>query len=305
MDHRWDILGLGCVAVDDLLYLDRFPQPDTKMRLQRRERQAGGLTGNALVAAARLGARCAFGGTLGEDGDSRFVLDTFRQEGIDVTPARITAGAGPIHSTILVDMTGRTRTILFDLTGSAGASPDWPPEAMLRECRVLFVDHYGLEGMIRAARIVHQAGGAIVADLERDEWPGFAELFDLVDHLVINEALARKRTGCDRPADAVQKLAASPPARAAVVVTCGAAGCWWMDSAMTAAVHEPALAVPVVDTTGCGDVFHGAYAAGLVRGLTLAQRVRLATVAAGLKATQRGGQRGSPRWQDVQQAAHG
>ena len=55
----WDVLGLGCVAVDDLLYVPSFPEPDSKMRVRRRERQGGGLTGNALVAAARLGGRCA------------------------------------------------------------------------------------------------------------------------------------------------------------------------------------------------------------------------------------------------------
>jgi sugar/nucleoside kinase (ribokinase family) len=305
MSQSWDILGLGCVAVDDLLYLDTFPQPDTKVRVQRRDRQGGGLTGNALVAAARLGARCAFGGTLGDDEESRFVLDNFRREGIDVTPARIMPAARPIHSTILVDTTRQTRTILFDLAGSVGASADWPPESVLRQCRVLFVDHYGLEGMIRAARIVRGAGGAVVADLERDEWPGFDELFDLVDHLVINEAFARQRTGCQRPAEAARRLALPPPARAAVVVTCGAAGCWWIGPEMREAAHEPCLPVQVVDTTGCGDVFHGAYAAALVRGLPLSERVRVASVAAGLKATQPGGQRGSPRWQEVERAAHG
>lgn len=54
MSARWDVLGLGAVAVDELLYVDGYPAPNTKMRLRARRRQRGGLAGTALVAAARL-----------------------------------------------------------------------------------------------------------------------------------------------------------------------------------------------------------------------------------------------------------
>jgi sulfofructose kinase len=294
-----DILGLGCVALDELLYLDAFPQPDTKVRLRGRDRQCGGLTGNALVAAARLGARCAFAGTLGTDESSRFVLDTFRAEGIDTGSVRAQATAGPIRSTILVDQSKQTRTVLFDLTGTTGASPEWPPAEVIRASRVIYVDHYGLEGMIRAARIAHEVGGTVVADLERDEWLGFDELEGLVDHLIVNQAFAAKRTGCAEPAAAAERLWHA--GRRAVVVTCGPAGSWWMDSGTIKAVHQPAFAVTALDTTGCGDVFHGAYAAALVKGLSVAGCVRIASAAAAIKATRLGGQRGSPRWAEVEE----
>src|SRR5262245_3177371 len=123
---HWDVLGIGCVAVDDLLYLDDFPLHDTKVRVRMRQRQCGGLTATALVAAARLGASCAFAGVLGDDENSRFVLDTLRGEGIDIGPVVYRAGARPIHSTILVESGQQTRTILYDLAGSVGADPDAP-----------------------------------------------------------------------------------------------------------------------------------------------------------------------------------
>jgi sugar/nucleoside kinase (ribokinase family) len=300
MSHAWDILGLGCVAVDELLYLDAFPQPDTKVRVRGRERQCGGLSGNALVAAARLGARCAYAGTLGPDEASAFVLDTFRREGVDVSLVRTADSARPIRSTILVDQTHHTRTILFDLAGTVGAAEDWPPEAALRNSRMIYVDHYGIEGMTRASRLARAAGATVFGDLERDEWPGFDELFALVDQLVVNHAFATRRTGLADPAAAAERLLDG--GRQAVVVTCGAEGCWLVGEGTRVAVHQPALPVQVVDTTGCGDVFHGAYAAALVRGLPLAERVTVASVAAALKATRRGGQTGSPRWEEVIQA---
>jgi sugar/nucleoside kinase (ribokinase family) len=319
-----DVLGLGCVAVDDLLYAPAYPAPETKVRLRRRERQCGGLTGTALVAAARLGARCAFAGVLGDDEDSHFVVECFRREGIDTTYLRRRPGARPIHSTVIVDEDAQTRTVLFDLAGSVGAEPDHPPDEVIRAARVLYVDHYGIEGMTRAARVARAAGVPVVADLERDEWPGFHGLLALVDHLIVARAFAEKLTGAADPAAAVDRLWRDD--RRAVVVTCGADGCWFRGEGEAGqecpahqpqagwaghpeqwaghpeqwaghscpAHHQPAFPVAVVDTTGCGDVFHGAYAASLARGVELAGRIRFASAAAAIKATRYGGQAGIP-----------
>ena len=289
---RWDVLGLGCVAVDDLHYVPVYPPPDSKVRVRRREKQGGGLTGTALVAAARLGARCAFAGVLGDDEDSRFVEDNFRREGVDTSPLVRRPGARPICSTIIVDEGGHTRTIFFDLTGSTGADPDAPPAEVIRASRVLFVDHYGVEGMARAARIARAAGRCVVADLERDEHPGFEALLELVDHLIVSRAFAARRTGTEDPAAAARHLWAE--GRSVVVVTCGDEGAWFLEAGAAAPAHQPAFRVEVVDTTGCGDVFHGAYAAALARGLDLQGRVRFASAAAALKATRAGAQAGIP-----------
>lgn len=288
-----DVLGLGSVAVDDLLYVAAYPPADTKIQVKRRERQCGGLTATALVAAARLGSRCAYAGTLGDDGHSQFVLQAFQREQIDIRHVLIRPNCRPIHSMIIVDDSNHTRTIFYDLTGSVGADADSPPAEVITSARVLFVDHYGVEGMIRAARIARSANVAVVADLERRDWPGFFDLLALVDHLVISWKFAESLTGADHPRAAVRKLWMTD--RQAVVVTCGAEGCWFQGPAETSGpVYQPAFPVEVVDTTGCGDVFHGAYASGLARGLDLPGRVRFAAAAAALKATRPGGQAGIP-----------
>src|SRR6266853_1907463 len=110
---RFDVLGLGAVAVDDLLYVESYPSPDAKARVIRSERQCGGLTATALVAAARLGARCAYAGVLGEDELSNFVLGCLEQEGIDVGSVRRSRSAQPVHSHIVVDQRRGTRNIFF------------------------------------------------------------------------------------------------------------------------------------------------------------------------------------------------
>ncbi len=164
---------------------------------------------------------------------------------------------------------------------------------------MLFVDHFGIEGMIRAVRVAPAGKIPVVADFESvpaDE--RFAELVALVDHAVVSLDFARQWTGCQHPGDAARALWNS--ARQAVVVTCGAEGCWYLGSDDAPAPrHQPAMRVTVVDTTGCGDVFHGAYAAGVAEGLDLADRIRLASAAAALKATRRGGQTGIPTRAEV------
>lgn len=288
-----DILGIGCVAVDDLLYVGRYPAPDGKVRVERRERHCGGLTATALVAASRLGARCSYAMTLGDDELSRFVLGRFRQEGVDVRHVRKRAEARPIHSIIVVDETRHTRAIFYDLEGFAGPVPEWPEEAVLQAARVLFVDHLGVPGMLRAARIARAAGIPVVADFEDDREAGFAELLALVDHLILSQDFACRLTGQAEAAAAARAL--WRPDRQAVVVTGGDQGSWHVSAEEPDQVrHQPAFPVDVVDTNGCGDVFHGAYAAGLVHGLEIEGRIRLAAAAAALKATRRGGQAGIP-----------
>ena len=292
----FDVLGLGAVAVDDLLHVDEYPPAESKARVRRRLRQCGGLTGTALVAAARLGARCAYAGVLGHDALSQFVIENFAREGIDTDCSVRRDDACPAHSTIVVGRAGNTRTIFASVDGAIGADPSRPAEELIRAARTLLIDHHGLEGTIRAARIAREAGVGVVADLERDPGGPFAELLELVDHLVISECFARQLTGTDDPASAAEALAG--PHREAVVVTCGESGCWYLAGrpghSPQRPRHLPAFPVRAVDTTGCGDVFHGAYAAALTKGQNLHQRVVLASAAAALKATRPGGQGGCP-----------
>jgi sugar/nucleoside kinase (ribokinase family) len=293
MHDRIDILGLGCTAVDELLYVDAYPPEDGKTPVRRRDRQCGGLTATAMVAGARLGRRCAFAGTLGNDEASQFVVNRFVEEGIDVALICRREEARPVRSTIIINPNRQTRTIFYDPKDVFGADPLWPEEDVIRRARVLLVDDYGVEGMIRAATICRAAGIPVVADFEIGGHPLFPTLLELVDHLVLSRAFAQKLTGEHDPAAAARTL--WRPGRRAVVVTCGVEGCWYVTRERPdAPCHQPAIVVEAVDTTGCGDVFHGGYAAALAYGWDIPTALRFAATAAGLKAMQGGGQAGIP-----------
>ena len=288
------MLGLGVLAVDELLYVEHYPPPDAKTPVLHYERQAGGLTGTALVAAARLGARCAYAGMLGHDELSQFVADTFRREGIDLTHVVWRDDAQPVHSFIIVDTTAHTRNIFFVQGARTGAAPDAPAAEVIRRTRVLFADHHGLPGMTRAARLATEGGIPIVSDIERVGGEGFHELMELTTHLIVSRQFAEQFAPGMRVDESVKRLQRT--AEQTVVVTCGEDGCWYLGEGIEEPVHQPAYEVPVVDTTGCGDVFHGAYAAALAKGFSLPQRIRIASAAAAMKAMHPGGQAGIPTW---------
>lgn len=290
MAAMWDVLGFGAVTVDDLIYVEHYPMPDTKVAVLDKQRHGGGLVGTALVAAARLGARAAYAGVLGDDDLSRSVLAEFEREGVDCSPVLHRPDARPIHSMIIVDSTNGQRSILAGFMGVQWRGPEEMPEALIAACRVLFVDHHAVAGGLRAIELAHARGIPVVADIERENEPRAVELAPLVDHLIVGINYARRKTGAEDPAGVVRALSGG---RACCVVTAGEQGCWYAERGGEVQ-HVPALQVDVVDTTGCGDVFHGAYAACIAQGEPVRRAVEVATVAAGLKATRPGGRAGIP-----------
>ncbi len=126
----FDVVGVGVAAVDDIAWVEAYPPADAKVRVTRRERHPGGLTATALVAAARLGARCAYAGILGEDEDSLWVLEHLAAEGIETRYATRLPGAGPVRSIIIVGTDRHTRNVFSDASRVLDL-PGEPDEAAL------------------------------------------------------------------------------------------------------------------------------------------------------------------------------
>lgn len=278
--------------MDELLFVEAYPPADGKMRVLRRERRCGGLTATALVAAARLGGKCAFAGVLGEDEQSRFVVECLKREKVNTRQVVNRKGARPVRSTVVVCERARTRTIFYDINKVQGAGANSPAQEVIRSTRVLLVDTFGIAGMTRAARIARAAGIPVIADFEDSYMPGFAKLLGLVDHLILSEEFAREITGAKNTVEAA--LALWTRRRQVVIVTCGARGCYYLTAGAGKPERMPAFRIQARDTTGCGDVFHGAYALALARQLPLTERIQFASAAAALKATRHGGQAAIP-----------
>jgi len=203
----------------------------------RRARVYGGVTAVALVAAARLGVRCAYAGTLGHDENSDFVLKSLEAEGVNVEVALRRDGCEPVRSFIVVGESPKTRTIFVDASRHQGASDDAPSAEIIRAARVLFVDHYGVPGRLRAARIAQDAGIPVVADLETDEAPDFKQLLELCDPLILSLDFARRLSAQATPATVTAALRRAK--NYTVTLTDGARGCWFAGPGDSEVRHQP------------------------------------------------------------------
>jgi sugar/nucleoside kinase (ribokinase family) len=293
---KFDVLGLGCATLDELLFVAEFPQSEGKTRILHSEKQGGGLTATALVAGARLGAKCAYAGQLGCDEISKFVVQNLENEGIDTSLVAYRETAAAIRSVIIVDQKNATRHIFFERNGEVGAAPDAPSVDEIGSARVLLVDHYGGSGNLRAIQIAQTAQIPVVADFERVDVPEFEAFFPLVDHLILSQDFAAKITGQCEPRAMIEALWNEN--RQVVIITCGADGAWAREDGKTR--HFEAFPTRVVDTTGCGDVFHGVYAATLAWDFPLNLRIHYASAAASLKARHVGALAGIPRRAEVE-----
>lgn len=298
----FDLFGFGIAAVDDLIEVPHFPRPGMKMEVLARRRQGGGLCATALVAAARMGIKCRYGGFLGRNELSDFTRAVLGREGIAVEEDILYPEAEPFHSVILVDHASGERTILYSREKVVAPWARDIRADLIASSRALFVDHFAPDGTAQACKIARRFGIPIIADIENVNEAGVRDVIALADHLIVPIRLALELTGANDIESVVFALAQQ---RACTAVTDGARGCWYLEGGKDMRVrHQPAFTVDVVDTTGCGDVFHGAYAAAMLSGAGIPDAIRFASAAAAIKATQPGGQQGIPDRQGVEFFLH-
>jgi sulfofructose kinase len=278
----FDICGVGTAAVDDLLYVQRYPPADEKSAVEESRRSFGGLVATALAAASRIGCRCAYAGVLTDDELGAAVQGALGRAGVDCSLTTRRPDGSTTHSVIVCERPRGTRTIFFS------RHRPYPVGALdirsvVSSCRVLLVDQLGYEAACEARR----RAVPVVADMEWPEQADCSAFMAVVDHLIVSRSFARAVTGLTEPAAMASRLHEVSP-RACTAVTCGEAGCYYAAGASQVA-HAPSPRVTAVETNGCGDVFHGAYAAALARGLEVAACIRAASAAAALFASRPGG----------------
>ena len=289
-DGSIDILGLGAVTVDFMGTVKSWPGKGVKTMLDSLAICDGGLVGTALVASARLGGRVAFAGKLGRSEMAMRALEALRRESIDTSFVVEARDAEPIVAFVLIDGTDGQRNIFWTRRNVQYPMPwEFPDKNWLTRTRVLLIDFESGYAGIEAARMARQQGIPVVIDVERDE-PHVAEAMSVSSHIIVSEEFAGGYTGSRNVAGMLTALRSSP--EQVVIVTRGEKGC--AGSCNEEDFELPAFAVDVVDTTGCGDTFHGAFALALARGQPVVSAARFASGAAALCATQLGGRAGIP-----------
>ena len=295
MARAYDIVGFGVVAVDDIVVVDHQPVPDMKHRMQTMQRFGGGLTATAMVAAARLGCECWWGGRFGDNALAEYSYGVFAREGIDFVrdPGRHPEAA-PFHSIITCNTEDGSRMAFFNDSAFPNFKPAEDDLKVVESARCLFVDQYAPVPQLAAAKRAREHGVPVVADIEDLGNAAARELAEMADHLIVPLAVMCGYFNESDPAEAVRR-GFGLGRKELVCVTDGMNGSWFATGAGAEVRHQQAFRVDkVVDTNGCGDVFHGVYAAFLVKGAPAAERIRRAAAAAAMKARTAGGQPGTP-----------
>jgi len=294
----FDAVGFGLNSLDLMTVVAEHPRPNSKQRIQRFSRQPGGQTANAMAACARLGWRARYVGKFGSDVHGTLCRQSLVDEGVDVSASVVVAGATNQFAVILVDARSGDRTIMWDRhPGLAMTKADVPVEA-ITSGRVLLVDCHETEASTVAARAARAAGVPTIVDVERVR-PGITDLLDAIDVIVTSEEFPSALTG--RPlGEALAAMAAE--FRAAVVcATLGAEGS--LARCAGREIHTPAFHVPVIDTTGAGDVFRGGFIAGWLAhpdGADLEEVLAYANATAALKCRALGARDGIPTVREVE-----
>jgi len=290
------VIGLGQCSLDILGRVDTYPALDQKTELNSLLVQGGGPVATALVTLARLGVPVSFVGAVGDDDFGKQIKAELLAEKVDCRLLVKQMEAASQVAFIAVDTEGH-RNIFWHRGSAVPVIPQDFAGVLSRGVRVMHLDGLHLEAALTAAQVARDCGVTTVLDAGTLR-PGFERLLPLIDHLVVAEKFADHLIGRHDPRAALNELARF--GGKAVTVTLGSKGSMALNE-HGQLIRQPAFSVRAVDTTGCGDVFHGGYIYGLLNDWPLAQTLRFASACAALKTRAMGGRTTIPCFEDVEE----
>ena len=282
---RWDVIGVGANSVDYVYRLPAYPRPDSataKMRIDSHLVSCGGQTATTMSTCAAMGLRAKYIGAFGSDDNGRRMREALTERQVDLADA-VTRDAPNRFAVILLDHTVGERIVLWDRDTSLALKDDELTATALSGTRLIHVDDEDQEAAIRAAAIGRATGVPVTSDIERLTGRT-AELVAGVTVPIFSEHVLQELTGESDFERALRKVRRTHDGL--LCVTLGARGAMLLDG--DTLHHEPARAVAVVDTTGAGDVFRGAFIHALLRGDTPRDILRFANAAAAVSCTRVG-----------------
>jgi ribokinase len=296
--NKLQIIGLGMAALDILVRAKDLPTWEHGVHLSALAIEGGGPVATALVAAQRLGVQTGFVGTYGSDRLGEIKKGTLVEEGIDIS--RMVRRPGPENQALIVCVQDGTGERVF-----SGAHVECLPlavdeldRAYITAAEYLHLDGFHAEAGLQAARWMHAAGKKVMLDGSSTRGPvsaGMRALVEEVDILICGAGFGPALTGKADLWEAGRAMLEMGPG--IVVQTEGKDGSYTVTR--QECFHLPAFEVGVVDTTGAGDVFHGAYLVGLLQDWDLRTVTQFSTAVSAIKCTQLSGRRGIPCFGDT------
>ena len=290
------VIGLGQACLDYLGRLRFYPEEDDKCELIDLHIQCGGPASTALVTLSRLGIKTSFLGSISDDTFGIEIIKGLKEEKVDSTYLKITPGYTSQFAFIAITESGN-RTIFWNRgsvphlrAGDVNLGP-------FSKARILHVDGLMIEAAQEAARQARSMGLKVVMDAGTMR-EGSKKLASLVDVLIASERFAEPMVGeLSPPEKALEALGQLGPKE--VIITLGSRGSIGLSGEEI--IFQKAFPIVAVDTTGAGDVYHGAYIYGLLQGWDMQECMRFASATSAIKCREIGARKGIPCLEEIKE----
>jgi sugar/nucleoside kinase (ribokinase family) len=288
---EFDVVGVGLNATDTLLIVPHFPAYAGKVPFEEEHLSPGGQVASALVACSRLGLRTKYIGTVGDDLRGRVQIESLQGTLINLDHVLIRPGCANQSAYIVIDRSTGERTVLWRRDDCLKIRPEEITEEMIECGRLLHIDGHDTPAVARAAQIAHRCGIPVTIDVDTI-YHGFDRVLPHVDYLVASSEFPAAWTGENDPFRALEVIQQHYGMKVAAM-TLGAHGALALEGGCF--TYAPAFVVNCVDTTGAGDVFHGAFCYAVLQGMAMREALDFSNAMAALNCTAlgaRGGIRG-------------
>jgi sulfofructose kinase len=276
-----DLLGVGLNATDTLLIVKEFPEYAGKVAFERELLSPGGQVATAVVTCAKLGFRASYIGTIGDDLRGEIQRESLQSTGVDVSGLIVREGCPNQTAYIVIDERTGERTVFWQRAKCLRLEPSDICEDDIRAARMLHLDGYDVEVATFAAQIARASGVPVSLDVDT-VYPGFDSVLRNVDYMIAGSSWPAKWTGKSDPFEALSAIHAEYEHRV-TAMTLGSRGSlalyegdWY---------YSAAFEVPCIDTTGAGDVFHGAFCCAMLEGMPMNAALDFSNAAAALNCT--------------------
>jgi sulfofructose kinase len=281
-----DLVGVGLNATDTLIILANYPERGSKVEYSSAMVLPGGQVATTVVACQRWGMSTRYVGILGDDSAAALHQEAFTRAGVEARIIAVLGGTSP-QSLILVD-NGGERTVLCRRDPRVALKPRDLDREWIVNARALHVDGYDTEAATEAAGWARAAGIPVIADLD-ELYPGVEKLLQNVDYLIVSRDIPCRLMGepdLERSLRQMQRRYGC----CLTAATLGDNGVLAWDGKQF--YQLSAFSVPVVDTTGAGDIFHAGFIYGLLQNWPLERQLDFACAAAALNCTATGARGG-------------
>lgn len=285
---EFDVVGVGLNATDTLLLVSRFPAYAGKEPFDEEILSPGGQVASAMVTCANLGLRTAYVGTVGDDERGRIQLESLTRSGINIDHVQVRRNCANQSAYIIIDRGTGERTVFWRRPDCLRLEPEDVPEQLIASARLLHIDGHDTAAVERAARLARAGGIPVTVDVDT-VYHGFDKVLPFVDYLVTSSEFPVRWTNERDPFRALAAIQDEYGMKVAAM-TLGAHGCL---ARLGGRFHySPAYVVNCVDTTGAGDVFHGAFCYAVLNGMTIEETLDFSNAMAALNCTALGARGG-------------